>query len=69
MILGKKLKIIRDVTIKECCWLENNILKDTIVYIYDGYTYGCITSNGIAVTINYNEHPFFEIPRDALKEI
>lgn len=69
MTLGKKFKVIREITIKECCWLENNILKDTIIYIYDGYTYGCITHTGVAVTVNYNELPFFEVPKDAIKGI
>jgi hypothetical protein len=59
-------KLNRDVTPKECTWLENTCVKGTIVYEYQGYTYGCVTPGGMAVTLVENETPFFELPVDAL---
>lgn len=38
----------------------------TVVYFYTGCTYGCIGSSGMAVTINPDVEPFFEVPRDAV---
>lgn len=55
----------RDVTMRECSWLDRPLRMGETVYKYDGYTYGCIGS-GIAVTFEEGKTPFFEVPRDAL---
>jgi hypothetical protein len=61
-------EITRTLTIKECGWLEKPIKKGTIVFEFNGYTYGCISENGIAVSMIPNENPFFEVPLSAVKE-
>lgn len=63
-----ELKIIRDVTKKECPWLEKDIKAGTEVYPYTGHTYGCITSKGAPVTFGPHQLPFFEVPIDALEK-
>jgi hypothetical protein len=62
----KALTLKRDVTQKECPWLDADLPKGTQVWIYDGPTYGVVTSNGIAVTAKVDETPFFEIPQNAV---
>jgi hypothetical protein len=62
-----KLVILdRDVTRDECHWLERDFKAGEQLYIYYGYTYGCISHKGIACTETEGFTPFFEIPRDAL---
>jgi|WetSurSiteA1Bulk_404760.scaffolds.fasta_scaffold00195_28 hypothetical protein len=61
-------EVTRDLTIDECFWLEKAIPKGTIVFKFYGYTYGCISSEGIAVSFIPNENPFFEVPLSAVKE-
>lgn len=55
----------RDVTKKECPWLDRTLRHGEEVFAYDGCTYGCIAS-GVAVTFKEGQTPFFEVPRDAL---
>lgn len=62
-----KFKVIRDVTTDECHWLKEDVKEGSIVYVYDGHTYGCVSSAGIACTMNEGETPFFELPISALK--
>ncbi len=65
-----RFKITRDITKKECGWLHETIKKDTIVYRYPKYTYGCISEGGIAVVISKAEGcPFFEVPMDAIERM
>ena len=64
-----KYEVIRDVTREECHWLRSGtVKKGTIVYRYGGHTYGCI-AYGVAVSLDKGKTPFFEMPRDSLKEI
>ena len=55
----------RDVTKKECPWLERTIRFGEVVHEYTGHTYGCVGA-GIACSFD-GETPFFELPRDALQ--
>ena len=64
-----KFKIRRKLTTNECHWLDNDIEKGTIVYHYGGATYGCISAVGIAVSMEPNKEPFFEVPFSAVEEI
>jgi hypothetical protein len=64
-----KYVVIRNVTPNECEWLEETIKKGTEVYKYYNHTYGCISPNGIAVSKEHGEIPFFELPRNALQVI
>lgn len=63
------LKVIRDVTTEECHWLDETVKEGTVVFRYHGYTYGCITSSGVAVSLVEGETPFFEMPRSALEVV
>ena len=65
----RKYRLIRDVTKKECPWLDRTFKEGETVYYYSGYTYGCISFNGIAVCEKLDENPFFELPENALEEI
>lgn len=59
-------KTIRDVTQKECPWLEEDIKKGTLLHKYNGHTYGCISNNGIAVSREKDIGPFFEMPSNSI---
>lgn len=61
------LTVIRDVTRKECPWLDNDIVAGTKVFAYWGCTYGCISPSGRAVSLEQGKEPFMEIPVDALR--
>lgn len=63
-----KLQLIRDVTQSECHWLSRDFKKGEVLYEYTGCTYGCITPDGIACSLD-GEIPFFELPESALKLI
>jgi hypothetical protein len=56
----------RDVTIEECYWLNEDLKEGTVIYRYLDCTYGCISSEGVAVTLKENEDPFMEVPWDAV---
>ena len=64
-----KLIVDRLVTVDECPWLDEDVQPGTTVFTFSGQTYGCIGPNGIAVSYSPYEYPFFEIPRNAIKEI
>lgn len=60
--------LIRDVTRKECPWLERNFIKGEIVYECLKHTYGCVTDKGIACTESSSgDYPFFELPKNSIK--
>lgn len=63
-----KYVLTRDVRISECPWLSFPMRKGATVYAYYGYTYGCITHGGVAVSLVEGETPFFQLPREALAE-
>jgi len=62
-------KVTRDVTKEECFWLDETVIKGTIVYPFYGCTYGCISDNGIAVSLISDVNPFFELPLNSLEKI
>jgi hypothetical protein len=62
-----KLILTKDVFVIECPWLDRDMLKGEVVWSYEGCTYGCVSSNGRAVSLIDGETPFFELPRNALK--
>ncbi len=62
------IKILtRDVTTKECEWLERDFKRGEIVFPYSGATYGCISYGGSAFTLEDGKTPFFELPNDAVQ--
>lgn len=58
--------LIRDVTREECSWLDMDLKAGDEVQSFDGYTYGCIGPDGVACTFG-GDHPFFELPRNAIR--
>lgn len=62
-----KVTLNRDVTTKECPWLESDLNKGQEIFTYSGYTYGCIQPYGTACSMVDGETPFFEVPTDAIK--
>ena len=65
----RKYRLIRDVTKKECPWLDRTFKEGETVYYYSGYTYGCVNFNGVPCSEKLDENPFFELPENALEEI
>ena len=63
----KKLRMTRNVTQAECKWLDRDLKEGEVVFEYDGHTYGCVTPTGVAVTMQRNKLPFFEVPGDSVK--
>ena len=64
-----KYILTRDVTPEECHWLARDRYKRGMVfYSYYGHCYGVISPSGIAMCEVENKPPFFELPRDALKQ-
>lgn len=61
------MKLTRTVTREECPWLDADLPEGTTVYNYTGCTYGCISWQGKAVSIEENG-PFLEVPRSALSQ-
>lgn len=59
------LELTRDVTMKECLWLDRDFRKGEKLERYTGPTYGVI-GDGVACRVPGREI-FFEFPRDALK--
>jgi len=64
--MSRRAVVTRDVTTGECDWLPQDIIAGTILYEYEGYTYGCI-EEGVAVTLEEDKTPFFEFPKEALE--
>lgn len=64
--MNKQIMLTRDVTMKECDWLERDYKKGKLLYLYSGHTYGCIDS-GVACTEIRGRTPFFEIPLGSYK--
>ena len=65
----KSYRLTRDVTKKECPWLDQIVKEGTIVYEYDGNTFDMIGDRGIACTTLPNVLPFFELPLSALQAV
>ena len=65
----KKYELKRDVTKKECPWLDKDIPKGTVLFSYEGSTYGVISFSGVAVTLKSEELESFEVPKDAVTVI
>lgn len=59
------VRLTRDVTTAECPWLDADLPAGDLLFIYPGYTYGAIR-DGMPLTREPGETPFFEVPRDAI---
>lgn len=63
----RKFTLARPVTRKECPWLGRDYEAGEQVFAWPGYTYGCVRPSGVAVSAQYNMHPFFELPAEAVQ--
>lgn len=63
------MKVYRILTDRAGAYKEDCVKAGDIVYAFYGVTYGCISDNGIAVTLVPDKHPFFEVPKDAVEEV
>lgn len=62
-------RVVRDVTPQECWWLSQTVAEGATVYKFTKPTYGVVTPEGQAVTLDpQGDYPFFELPRDAIEE-
>lgn len=62
------MKMIRTVTAEECPWVINDLKEGTEVYEFIGPTYGCITSSGVAISLEDSvDAYFYEVPKDSVR--
>jgi len=62
-----KYKVIRDVNIQECEWLEEDIPFGTELYRHFGTTWDNVKEGCVAVEFEKGSREFFSIPMDAVK--
>lgn len=71
MCAGRTLRIVREVPWPE--WhlvpLAAEIKPGAIVHEYRGHTYGCMTADEIAVSLEPGVAPFWGVPRDAVEDV
>ena len=66
--LSGVVRLTRDVSVRECRWLDRDLRRGTRFRVYRGPTYGCISPTGLAVTfLGEDDGPFIELPIDALQ--
>ena len=63
-----RIRLIRDVPVKECGWLDADLIEGDILYMYAGCTYGCV-AYGVPVTKEDGITPFFEIPKGSYEAL
>jgi hypothetical protein len=63
--MTQPLILTRDVTTKECPWLDRDFKEGEKVFPYHGPTYGAISPAGKACSIEEDKTPFFEFPHTA----
>ena len=61
------MRVTRDVTRAEFPWLRRDFEAGTLLFEYLGFTYGTISANGTAVSVDGGV-PFFELPTSSLEE-
>ncbi len=64
--MARKGHLNRNLTQAECPWLKKDLDKGKEVYEFNGYTYGCISDGGIAVSDNPDKNPFYEVPANSV---
>jgi hypothetical protein len=63
---GKRVVVNRDLSEDEN-YSGGALKAGTLLYLYYGCTYGCISPGGTARTFELDKEPFFEVPDDALE--
>merc|ERR1712159_199679 len=65
-----KLRVARPLNQQELSTTGQNALDvGTIVHVWQGHTYGVISPGGVAVSLEPDETPFFEVPATALETL
>ena len=63
--IGKKMKVVRNVTRTECPWLKQTIASGTVVYRYPASPYAKPQEDHVLVTLGA-EQPIFEMPENSV---
>jgi len=58
--------LVRDVSVSECPWLDDDLYAGDTVFRFTQPTHGCVSSKGVPCSIVEDEYPFFELPADAV---
>lgn len=66
---GVAYVVTRNVTREECPWLSSDLAEGDLIWPYTGYTYGVLSSSGVAATVEPGKTPFFEVPVDAVRMV
>jgi hypothetical protein len=70
MSLNDRVVLCRDLTKKECPWLDKDLKKGDVIYRFPRTSHQCVnTENGLACSYEHGKHPFFEIPFDAIDHV
>jgi hypothetical protein len=56
----------REVTMRECHWLQADLPKGKVVYEYTGHAYNCTSASGVAVCDNLDDKSSYEVPETAV---
>ena len=64
--MEKRGVLNRNLSKENYSWLNEDLAKGKVVYEYLNYTYNCIGPNGIAISDEKGEGPFYEVPKDAV---
>jgi len=66
--MPRKLIVKREVTRKECDWLDRDYHEGEVVYEFEGYTYGVVSGSGIPITTTEKQDSeFVELPLNSIK--
>ena len=65
-MLVPTVMVNRKLTTLEYPWLPRDLEEGTILFLFFGPTYGCVSYTGIAVTEELNKEPFFEVPNNTV---
>lgn len=57
----------KDLSPDEYDWLTHTIPKGTMVYRFYGQTFGSISDDGVAMSLEPDKNPFFEVPKDLIE--
>lgn len=58
-----KVKLLENMRIEDFHWLNRDLIAGEEFFVFNGMTYGCISSTGIAVSEESSTNPYFEIPK------
>jgi len=65
-VTGRTGVMLRTLTKEECPWLDKTLPESMAVFEFVGDTFGVITEAGIAVSLEPNSYPFYQVPFSAV---